>query len=874
MGRDCYLSYLIGQLGGINFGGSECDFMISTHKHGEAIAVISVGNDEECRLILSRRFPGQAIVNGAPLSMGCRSIRSGDRIQFVSAPSKLFILKHVYVNLLFSSMGKQAKKKAKSVAALIHANVLSEWSKECDLLVMSSLIVTSKVVCALLHCIPIVTPEFLEEIKQISTCKFAAKPDPQNFLPVVKEEKLTQNDAPRFLPNELRRDLFHGKTFFVFSKDKYDRLVEIIHLGNGKIYLLDSCDTLLTLAAESDVYASGDFAVNDILRDVLSKSGSCVIHLHPTSLTQQWQRKVYSVLRSLNQRPILESELGFAVIYCSTELYCNPRKHCPDGLYQEVNVSEAFSVNPFQIDSEVLTSQTNELCNTVNGLEVSSSFKKNSSLKTNKNESTTGQKSSLFQTTESNENKGKSTVSKIVPLVTPERKTPGGLLVQDSEPAFSPKFANGSRFPPMGSENQEPHKPETVSKKTAIISNTESSFVHQPSEHSDYVLKLFDSIPRLELPKKKSVLSESTNKGQSSVVQSSPRLSSVNCGRELDSVQCELSASCKDSVLPVVAEKTDSSDAGNCGPNDAPLKQSDSDKMVSDKLGRLLVQDSEPVFSQEFVNQSRFPSLGVENQETYKSETVSKKTTVISNTESSFVHQPSEHSDYVLKLFDSIPRLELPKKKSVLSESTNKGQSSVVQSSPRLSSVNCGRELDSVQCELSASCKDSVLPVVAEKTDSSDAGNCGPNDAPLKQSNSDERASDGWLRKRVGVETDSPDNNNQCAKVAPMTITTNVPKFIASTQQNNKRNFKQFVKVWPTHLRRNTQLRPSIHPCVSRPIPLAPFHQTLEKKREECKTIVKSKNSSEDERRERINKLFEECCEPPPLRKFRTTIEV
>ncbi|VDQ06273.1 unnamed protein product [Trichobilharzia regenti] len=249
---DCYLSYLIGQLGGINFGGSECDFMISTHKHGEAIAVISVSND------------------------------------------------HVYVNLLFSSMGKQAKKKAKSVAALIHANVLSEWSKECDLLVMSSLIVTSK----------------------------------------------------------------------------YDRLVEIIHLGNGKIYLLDSCDTLLTLAAESDVYASGDFAVNDILRDVLSKSGSCVIHLHPTSLTQQWQRKVYSVLRSLNQRPILESELGFAVIYCSTELYCNPRKHCPDGLYQEVNVSEAFSVNPFQIDSEVLTSQTNELCNTVNGLEVSSSFKK------------------------------------------------------------------------------------------------------------------------------------------------------------------------------------------------------------------------------------------------------------------------------------------------------------------------------------------------------------------------------------------------------------------------------------------------------------------------------------------------------------------
>ncbi|CAH8828935.1 unnamed protein product [Trichobilharzia szidati] len=855
MGRDSYLSYLIGQLGGINFGGSECDFMISTDKNGEATALISVSNEDECRLILSRRSPGQAIVNGGTLSPGCRSIRSGDIIQFVSAPSKFFTLKHVYANLLFSSMGKQAKKKAKSTAALIHANVLSEWSKECDLLVMSSLIVTSKVICALLHCIPIVTPEFLEEVKQISTRKFAAKPDPQSFLPVIKEEKLTQNDASRFLPNNLRRDLFRGKTFFVFSKDKYDRLVEIIRLGNGKIHLLDSCDALLTLAAESDVYVSGDFAVNDILRDVLSKSGSCVIHLHPTSLTQQWQRKVYSVLRSLNQRPILESELGFAVIYCSTELYCNPRKHCPDGLYQEVNVSEAFSVNPFQIDSEAFTSQTNELCNTVNGFEVSSSFQKNFSLKTDKNESNTGQKLSLFQTTESNENKGKSTVSKIVPLVTPERKTPGGLLVQDSEPAFSPKFANRSPFPPVGSENQEPHKPETVSKKTAVISITESALVHQPSEHSDYVLKLFDSIPPLELPKKKkTVLSESTNKSQSSVVQSG-----VNCGRELDSVQCELSASRKDSVLAVVTE-TDSSDSANCEPNDAPLKQSDSDKMVSDKLGRLLVQDSEPAFSQEFVNQPPFPSLGVENQEPYKSETVSKKTAVISNTESSFVHQPSEHSDYVLKLFDSIPPLELPKRRRLYYQSQQ----------IKVKVVHC--ELDSVQCELPASRKDSVLAVVTE-TDSSDAVNCEPNDAPLKQSNSDEGAPDGWLRKRVGVETDSVDNN-QCAKVAPMTITTKVPKFIASTQQNNKRNFKQFVKVWPTHLRRNTQMRSSIHPCVSRPIPLAPFHQTLEKKREECKTIVQSKISSEDERRERINKLFEECCEPPPLRKFRTTIEV
>lgn len=39
----------------------------------------------------------------------------------------------------------------------------------------------------------------------------------------MKEEKLTQNDASKFLPNDLRRLLFSRKVFFVLNKDKVSR---------------------------------------------------------------------------------------------------------------------------------------------------------------------------------------------------------------------------------------------------------------------------------------------------------------------------------------------------------------------------------------------------------------------------------------------------------------------------------------------------------------------------------------------------------------------------------------------------------------------------------------------------------------------------
>ncbi|CAH8451688.1 unnamed protein product [Schistosoma margrebowiei] len=535
-------AFVISQPGVIKFGGSGCDVDLRPVVCSEVAKMFVIGNDANCvnglQFNLSENVQGQSLVNGVS-SKEYQLIKSGDIVQFRSVSNKKFILIHKELNILFSSMERNVRKKAKTVANLIHANVLSDWSNECNILVMQSLIVTSKVIFALLSCIPIVTPDYLEEIKKIQSYTFATKPDPKDFLPIIKEEKLAQNDASKFLPNDLRRLLFSGKVFFVLNKDKYNILSEIIRLGNGSSCLLDSPDALLTSNSNNKVHVTGHIAVDDLLRDILSKPESCVVHFHPTSVTESWQRKVYSVLRSLRRRPILESELGFAVVYCSTKLYCNPDKRCPDGLYQEIDISGTFSVNPFQIESEVVSSEFSQLSTTVVGAKIPDFTHKNFSSKVKNTESDSGLKLRSYQTARLCERKFGSTISKIVPVKTPERITVGNVLVHDSEPLVSQNFVDSPQTAHLDLENQEPCKLETILKNSISTSTFEPSLIHQPlacTDKNDLLNTLNNMHSLLQTKIKQGILLESNVNNKKNATLLFPSLSN----KSFDSIKPEI----------------------------------------------------------------------------------------------------------------------------------------------------------------------------------------------------------------------------------------------------------------------------------------------------------------------------------------------
>ncbi|VDP87968.1 unnamed protein product [Echinostoma caproni] len=248
-------------------------------------------------------------------------------------------------------MGREIRQRIKTLISLFNGEIVNDLNDTCELLIMPSVVVTTKVVCALLAQVPIVTPTYMEKFLEASSRIPFVRPNEREFLPNIKEDRLTCADSFRFYPDHKRTTLFVSKVFYTLNHEQFSQLQNMVHLGGGEIRLLNSMESATIICKQ--IFPTAPPGSNDeILRLLLAQPCACLIHAKPNRESRDWQRVVYCALKAVQRRPILESELGFAVIYVSTESYCNPDKKCPDKLYQEASISQAFSINPFHLDSQ------------------------------------------------------------------------------------------------------------------------------------------------------------------------------------------------------------------------------------------------------------------------------------------------------------------------------------------------------------------------------------------------------------------------------------------------------------------------------------------------------------------------------------------
>ncbi|GAA48163.1 nibrin [Clonorchis sinensis] len=212
-------------------------------------------------------------------------------------------LQETVLNIAVSSMNKAERQRIKAITNLLHGELVPTCTDACAFLVMPHLVVTVK----------------------------------ENFLPPVREERLVDSDAIRFLPNDKRPSLFKGKVFYVLTHAHFSELSPIVRLGGGKVVLIDSSEAFVQHYEEQSGTCGN---VERDLQEVLQREGSCVIHAQNAPGLENWQRVVYSVLRGIRRRPILESELGFAVLYISTNGYCNPETKCQLKVQNAITIIE------------------------------------------------------------------------------------------------------------------------------------------------------------------------------------------------------------------------------------------------------------------------------------------------------------------------------------------------------------------------------------------------------------------------------------------------------------------------------------------------------------------------------------------------------
>ncbi|XP_027514870.1 nibrin isoform X3 [Corapipo altera] len=248
-------------------------------------------------------------VNGSKLNGTSVSLQSGDRINFGVFESK-FRVEYEPLVVCSSCLDVAQKTALNQAIQQLGGLVVNEWTKECTHLVMVSVKVTVKTICALICARPIIKPEFfVESIRAIQSRQ--QLPNHESFYPPVDEPSIGTEKLDLSEHHE-RKTIFSGKTFVFLSAKQHKKLGPAIILGGGEIKLMTEG------RKETPLLISPEVCVVDV--------GLTNSQIAGSDSMRNWTDSILTLLQSKNLRAIPEAEIGLAVIFMSTEKYCNPQK--------------------------------------------------------------------------------------------------------------------------------------------------------------------------------------------------------------------------------------------------------------------------------------------------------------------------------------------------------------------------------------------------------------------------------------------------------------------------------------------------------------------------------------------------------------------
>ncbi|XP_041320448.1 nibrin [Pyrgilauda ruficollis] len=248
-------------------------------------------------------------VNGSKLNGASVSLQSGDRINFGVFESK-FRVEYEPLVVCSSCLDVAQKDALNQAIQQLGGLVVNEWTKECTHLVMVSVKVTVKTICALICARPIIKPEFFSELIRAIQSR-QQLPNHESFYPPVDEPSIGSESLDLSEHHE-RKKIFSGKTFVFLTAKQHKKLGPAVVLGGGEVKLMTEG------RKEMPLLLSPAVCVVDV--------GLANSQLSGSDSVTNWTDSILTDLESKNLRAIPEAEIGLAVIFMSTEKYCNPQK--------------------------------------------------------------------------------------------------------------------------------------------------------------------------------------------------------------------------------------------------------------------------------------------------------------------------------------------------------------------------------------------------------------------------------------------------------------------------------------------------------------------------------------------------------------------
>lgn len=250
-------------------------------------------------------------VNGKPVKTAggnTVTLKENDLIKFGGTPASVYRARYQPFLATTSCLEKGPKKALQRVMCLLGGHLVRDWRPTCDLLIMSKINVTLKVICAINNQKHIVIPKYLDDL-QHHLMGHAEKPDPEKYLPEVVDQEVPPGVS--FHPNKKRQTLLEGLKFYFLSPLQFNKTNLAVSTAGGQPILLEDGNE-----EDAETMTQEGTVVVLVTKDVMDT-------LSPAST--KFVRTVMATLKRKNLRMITDPEIGTAILTCNMVDYCNPR---------------------------------------------------------------------------------------------------------------------------------------------------------------------------------------------------------------------------------------------------------------------------------------------------------------------------------------------------------------------------------------------------------------------------------------------------------------------------------------------------------------------------------------------------------------------
>ncbi|GJQ70904.1 putative second BRCT domain on Nijmegen syndrome breakage protein [Trypoxylus dichotomus] len=283
-------------------GRKDCDILIKddtsiSRKH----AFLSIKNDKMYITDLGAKY--NTFINGMQLKANePTELNINDEVKF-GILNSIYLVKEDKLNVTTSGLTVDEKKVLSRVLKRLDGNIMSSWSKDCSYLTVREIMLTLKVLCALIEKQPIVTISFWTAyIKNVT--EGLPPPNPKSYKPSYAEIML--NRSINLEEKCSRKTLFKNKIFIFKDKTSKAKIQTVVELAGGTCFYWEE---------------------KPLTKEHFSSCNPQYLLIHDdaeTATTDDSFVKMTNHLRSIGKRSIPFQEIAMAVVVATCEKDCNP----------------------------------------------------------------------------------------------------------------------------------------------------------------------------------------------------------------------------------------------------------------------------------------------------------------------------------------------------------------------------------------------------------------------------------------------------------------------------------------------------------------------------------------------------------------------